>query len=209
MSRIKTVQRVQYGRFNWLYPIPEDLYNEYITKTGTKLIISIDPGLDFGVAIWLANGVPPGVGDRMPMPIKVGLYTGLASAPLTWEQKLAELTRVYVDMFIYSQSLERLVLEIPRAYTQTQTGRASAESGALVKLAVGVGILWGLALERNIVVVPYEPQAWKGQLEKQVMEARIMQLYYMDGKSGITHGWKSHIWDAVGLGLHYFGLLSF
>jgi Holliday junction resolvasome RuvABC endonuclease subunit len=91
-------------------------------------------------------------------------------------------------------------------YFDSHKGQTAARGKALEKLVTSYGAIlqtihW-LGVKK---IYEYEPNVWKGQLSKEVVEHRSKKL--LPGIEN-TEGLKSHAWDAVGVGLYAKGFLN-
>lgn len=159
--------------------------------------LSVDPGISgTGFAVWHWDEtweqlVPPvQVGNLYPKYDKEfedSEWRWLAGA-LNLSEQLVRVQR--------SWNCVRVFMEFP-SYFKSMGGQTTANSGALVKLSVLVGILAGTLKEVNLVHV----NDWKGQLPKVLVKHRIQRRL---GESACKQ-FRAHMWDAVGIGLYMKG----
>lgn len=95
------------------------------------------------------------------------------------------------------------VMEWPEFRAGDAVGHAAAAKDSLSMLAFMCGqhCRQGLLFQCENVLV--RVSEWKGQLPKEVVEARLRAAVGGEARSGDAI--ESHAWDAVGLGLHWFG----
>lgn len=148
--------------------------------------MTIDPGTQLtGVALWghwNAELAPDGVflvsGGREP----------------GWEQRTYETGKKLNDMIVNYEP-QVVAIEQPEYYGHD----AATASGAIIKLAVAVGMYAAIAQfrqERQVMLIPVS--SWKGQMSKAIVERRIRKII---GASACRKFTKD-IWDAVGIGIH-------
>ena len=147
--------------------------------------LSIDPGIDFGWAMW-GKGKPP-------------ILTGVETAPAGKEYH----QRADRTMASFNQLLERLepelvVCEWPSLMTG-ERGGVTVRSGSLVKLAFIVGRMAEATTLRHIRFELVAVNTWKGQLSKSVVEYHLNHILGKEVMSTI----QSHAVDATGIGLWY------
>ena len=155
-------------------------------------IISIDPGVSgTGYAVWDEKRwdfvVPPTHVGIVPIPKNIG-----------WMPKCLEIVSA-VDVLVGFHNCRKVYIEYP-AYHQSNAGQMIARRGDLVKLTFLAGMIAG-RIHAHPILIPV--MTWKGQLPKNVIEYRIKKV--LGEKACATY--KSHIWDAVGIGLFAKGKL--
>ena len=160
-----------------------------------RLVISIDPGIrGTGIAVWNAN---PGQWTKLQPPMHVGNLYPSSHANYTldtrWFHAAQEIALAIESIAFEKTTITHAYIEYP-SYFASYIGQAAAERGDLVKLTTLVGMLAHIFRDRAYLV---PVNHWKGQLPKTVVEARIRSLLGDDN----CNGWKSHTWDAVGIGL--------
>ena len=89
----------------------------------------------------------------------------------------------------------QLVTEIPDHFGDSGRGYIARETGAILKLSFVCGMICGLS-EDTIV---YKPSAWKGQMSKEVVRARLVRQYPDKEIEYLDH----NIVDAIGIGQKY------
>lgn len=149
--------------------------------------MSIDPGITgSGFAIWQGKRFQH-AGIVFPGKIKKWQPAGYQVAA-----QLHEIAKI--------NKIEKVFCEFP-AFFQGGKGQVTAKSGSLVKLAWFCGFLETLFVTEFTPFEQVRVIDWKGQLPKDVVERRICKIL----KRGITKNLKSHMWDAVGIGLYKHG----
>lgn len=93
--------------------------------------------------------------------------------------------------------IEMIVLEIPEHWGGDAKGFAARESGAILKLSMFAGIVYGSLLFSNKDVVLCSPREWKGQLPKVVVANRLHKIYNFP--KDLNH----NIVDAIGIAHSY------
>lgn len=153
------------------------------------MLLSIDPGVhDVGMAVWSDDGLhwagfvqqPSGV-NKDPRNIVSAVEHKLSALRLDW---------VLFD----------LVIEKPQVYVRT---RSKGDPNDLIDLALVVGAFFQRASGKVTTVLP---AAWKGQVPKPIMGARILAKLNDEERARIEAGplKKMHnAIDAIGIGLHY------
>lgn len=91
------------------------------------------------------------------------------------------------------------IIEQPHYMANSAMGQVAASSGALFKLCCIYGAMCYILRSHGYTVTEIPVNIWKGQWKKEHVNARIERLI------GISY--ENHIADAVGLGLHFKGLL--
>lgn len=95
-----------------------------------------------------------------------------------------------------------LAVELPRVYPKMKT-----DPNDLIDLAGVLGCLVGMLRPQEITT--YAPSDWKGQVPKDIMNARVWAKLSADEKSSVQRvGAKDHnTLDAIGIGLKALGRL--
>lgn len=159
----------------------------------TAYRISIDSGTEFGYAVWdeeqwKRDGTPA-------LPCKTGVIGPRLQGK--WLARLAQGMRLFeVALTEQWDGLKRAYVEYP-TFFDTAGGHTSARRGDLVKLCIATGWICGVLDHHRVPIQLVRPVQWKGQLPKPVVNARIREIYGLSPQAG----WKSHDWDAVGIGL--------
>ena len=153
-------------------------------------IMAVDPGLSgTGWAIW---------DECRPGP----RITGIIPAPQGGLEKRAELIAYDLRKIIKTYWADTVYCEYPAFFTGSTKSYASTASGDLGKLFYLIGVIGGITAsvcDFQLVHV----RDWKGQLSKEAVEHRILKII---GRKGCKK-FKSHVWDAVGIGLYKLGHL--
>lgn len=158
-------------------------------KKKTQALLCIDPGIDFGWAIF---------GSRISVPCVCGTFK--SEGKDFWsrlEKTAAEFNRVLGISEDYE--CEGIACEYP-AFFGSEGGQVAARSGSLVKLAVVVGTLYGVCLDWGIAFRPVGVNEWKGNLSKEIVKARIEKILGSSALADLRP--KEHAWDAIGIGLY-------
>jgi Holliday junction resolvasome RuvABC endonuclease subunit len=148
--------------------------------------LSIDPGLGgTGLAFWHDSklrrcGILRCKNDRAP-----------------WEQRVKELGEAVVNAAT-ELNVGAVAIEYP-AFFGSVGGQMVAARGDLVKLATLVGFMAGRLHPVPVEFIPVN--TWKGQLPKDVVEKRLRRMF---PKFTSRFDVRSHMWDAIGVGVHAF-----
>lgn len=151
-----------------------------------NFVISIDPGITgTGLAIW-------------DYPTKTIKHTEVITVPsrdnkISWEIRSELVLRQCWSVF-ESYRPQIIYCERPTYFATTEKGLKSAGDKAFEKLVFFTGSLWGLAITQNIMWNFIEIQDWKGQMSKEIVIARL-------DKKFPNNTFKTHVYDAVGIGL--------
>ena len=115
----------------------------------------------------------------------------------------------YVESLKIGNSFD-LVIEYPQQYARSPAPRESVQ-----KL---VGVIGGLVSQFHqitgglgVKVSTYKPREWKGQVPKNVMFNRIISRLSeseLERLPSISKTRLSHVYDAIGIGLHHTGRLN-
>ena len=155
-------------------------------------VLSIDPGSSgTGVALFLPK-------EDAPVETRV-LTIGSGS----WEAKcdsLLELLRSLEKNWARQYGEAAVVIEQPQFF-DAAGGHMVARRGDLAKLCIFAGMCYGIFVPRSVLVPVH---LWKGQLPKAVVNQRIVQRLGKDA----CRKFRTHAWDAVGIGLYVRGDLE-
>lgn len=145
--------------------------------------MSIDPGLQgTGWALWH---------ERTAIAAGIVRARVQGTVPLrAWDIALQ------IQSLTVTHSASFTACEWPRLMSEV-----TARRGDLVKLTFVVGVLCGATAPLPFLQV--EVAAWKGQLSKAITEKRIRRFLGDDTCEKLKL--KSHMWDAVGIGLYLIG----
>jgi hypothetical protein len=157
-------------------------------------VLTVDPGVESGWAVWSARDW----GKCVP-PSETGVV--VPKTTLQWEDRIDAAIKQYEKEFRWYQ-FELVIIERPH-FMEGERGNTAARADALVKLAIFYGMLRQLYRGNGVPVVPARVIVWKGQLKKDIVNARIEKRL---GKTACK-GFETHAWDAVGIGLWAKGYL--
>lgn len=152
-------------------------------------IISIDPGLEIGWAAWNVKNW-----EKKCAPMQTGILRTRPTEGEEWPDYFLKVMRNFHNF------LWRNGYEIDGVYIESPVvGGKISSMESFVKLSV----LTGALMECCHLTVHAWPELvpvikWKGQLPKPIVIKRITKLL---GKKACK-GFKSHVWDAVGIGLY-------
>jgi Holliday junction resolvasome RuvABC endonuclease subunit len=148
-------------------------------------LLSIDPGVEFGWALW--NN------PLSKVPTKYGIV--IPPRVLEWEERISMVIKRFAELIDW-HSPATVCCELPCFMNDL-----AARSNNLVKLAYAAGSFEGVATARGVKAYRSVPvNEWKGQLPKRVVSDRIQKLLTPEKCT-----WNSHVWDAVGIGLYVQG----
>jgi len=159
-----------------------------------EVTITIDPGLEFGYALWDFLEYQ----KNNPRSL---FSAGIFKSGSGWKNKLLSTTYSLSDLCeVYK--IRKAVIEQPQFFASSG-GTMVAARGDLIKLSMAAGAVAGVVglYCRNVIFAPVT--TWKGQLPKKIVEQRIFQIYDQDLPVPLS----SHMWDAVGIGLWDLGVL--
>lgn len=117
--------------------------------------------------------------------------------PWAWDAMRSE-----VSVHLGYGAVDELAVELPRVYPKMKT-----DPNDLIDLA---GVLGCLVASCNPTrIITYAPSDWKGQVPKDIMNARVWAKLSDDEKAGVQRvGAKDHnTLDAIGIGLKALGRL--
>lgn len=150
-----------------------------------KNFISVDPGSGgTGIAVWSDKDYP----DRVCI---------LQSKFKKWEDKVRDIGIQFKFLLNKEHHIKIVYIEDPH-YFDTAMGRAVAIKGDLGKLTFIVGFFGGICFGENFPFALIPVKMWKGQLPKEIVMQRIKEKL----GNKICRDYKSHVWDAVGIGLY-------
>ncbi|MHB8736676.1 MAG: hypothetical protein ACYC6M_15345 [Terriglobales bacterium] len=106
-----------------------------------------------------------------------------------------------------------VLIEVPRIHLATKIIRgAGADPNALMGLAQFAGVIMGVFFGRGVVVRRVQPAQWKGTVPKTIMVERVRARLAAPEVLRVTlpNAASAHhnVWDAVGIGLAFFGRLK-
>lgn len=164
-----------------------------------RLVTSIDPGVrKLGIAVF-ADGLL-----YASALIKAdGTDTGVTA----W-QRIADKARTWrLDHHPpgYFPKDEALVSEYPQVYDAAHQKGGHVGQNDLIELTGVVGYLLGV-IEGPGEKVTYLPRVWKGTMDKEAMQERILSRLSADERKNAVE--QSDVIDAVGVGLFYLGRLQ-
>lgn len=155
------------------------------------LAMSLDPGVKgTGVALWNMETW----GQEGSMPVDVfNIVPGPGSSWLGVAHGMAEDYRKVFQNF----NIARVDSEFPQFF-DSAGGHSTAARGDLQKLTFIVGVYAGITWDFKAIWYPWLVNEWKGQLSKEIVERKILRRIPEVTKLGV----ESHMWDAIGIGLH-------
>jgi hypothetical protein len=156
-------------------------------KTQPK-IITIDPGVYIGFALWEASKFKRGT---LMYPLKYGHIHHKQHEKTFYDFK---------RMINLQQPILTAYIENSKLMKNSKKGQVAAESGALVKLSQTIGRITQILVDTGCKVELIEVAKWKGTLPKEVCERRIRRLL-----PRIPEKQSNHAIDAIGIGLFKLG----
>ena len=151
-----------------------------------KYILTVDPGVSIGWALW-----KPGT--------KLPLRTGIAPATVSREGSYQTRSLAAVSYLQHALTYDwRCIGLVWIEWPQFFGFNATAARGDLVKLAFSVGCLARMIDAFGGIRIHFvKVHEWKGQLSKATIQRRIRKIL----GDGVCKEFKDDIWDAVGIGL--------
>jgi hypothetical protein len=146
--------------------------------------LSIDPGIEFGWAFWNGGRAPAATGVFHP------------EAHEDYFVRAASTAKYFGQLISIHAPIECVYCEWP-SHMEGERGGVTARGGSLVKLAYIVGVMAEASRQRRVPFVPVPVIQWKGQLSKENIQHHIRRI--LGERSCLP--FKSHAWDAVGIGL--------
>lgn len=164
-------------------------------------IIAIDPGFrDCGVAVFRD-------GTLVRCDHVKSKATGLVEA-IQFSQT-ADAVMEFVSDVVEDGHFD-LAIEYPQQYANSPAPRESVQKlvGVIGALAARVQ---ATSCGLSVRVTTYKPREWKGQVPKEIMFDRILSRLNEDENETLPALSKtrlSHVYDAIGIGLHHLGRLK-
>ena len=184
----------------------------------TDFLLSVDPGTELGWA-WWERKYPQRPLQLMDFGvISSNIRAGEGENPDSWLSRMLNVAAEFRDLIIdLSQKVPagleadpaEIVMECP-SFFESFGGQTTASSGSLVKLAMAAGAEMAAincippdrCFIRSLVTV----NAWKGQMSKEAVQHRIRKVMNLGNPKGDRcEKFRSHVWDAVGIGLYWQG----
>lgn len=160
------------------------------------MILAIDPGIrGCGVAVFQESGLL----------IRAG-YLANDTDSDDIVKRCYDMAFVVVRCVRESEHVDTLVVEWPQVYVAS---KSKGDNNDLLPLA-GVDVAVAMIL-RPQHIKSYKPHEWKGNAPKEVIAARAIERLSEDEKLLIKPCAKSlmhNTYDAIAIGLHYFGRLQ-
>jgi|GEM_PF-5125716 len=156
-------------------------------------LLAIDPGLSLGWAYWSA-------GKKYPS------KCGIIKPHKRFKDFFLEThsTIHQLGNNIVSKLKPKIIACEWPAFFDSAGGRAAAGSGSVVKLAFGCGQIALMADAFGCEFLPVAVNKWKGQLPKNIVIKRINKILPASRLEYLEP--ESHMYDAIGIGLHVRGL---
>lgn len=184
-------------------------------NTSERFVIAIDPGLGgTGVALfWQVDERPPELLRTVCINAQRGPgYLYKAQSICAQFRRLLEIRHREFALLVDRGSSVVTIIEEPVLWSGSAKSHASSASGNLHKLSVLIGFLAGELFNLNFpAIMTIQAKSWKGQLSKAATTLRV-QKRFTEGActraSSVSSPTENeHIVDAIGIGLHHFGIL--
>jgi Holliday junction resolvasome RuvABC endonuclease subunit len=159
-------------------------------------VMTIDPGMhSMGWAYWSRKKWD----SNSVVPSACGLIKAVhKNADAPWWERVQEQCRRVGEMMT-TASPWTVYCEMPVFFSGSAMGMAAAQTDALQKLSFMVGSLAQVVAERKGIFYPVSVREWKGQMSKEVVQARVTKAL---GASVVAEmNIQKDTYDAVGLGL--------
>lgn len=159
------------------------------------LLLAVDPGVIRAGAAFFCNGT---LVDAWLTTAVCWKWTARDIIATLWERHYSiygdDGRRVWPDL--------KIVVEIPQIYVGA---RQKGRQKDLVDVALMAGMLLGAAASMTDDFVVVRPAEWKGQLPKEVIEARVKERLSCTEQLRIRlpkkKSLQSNVWDAIGIGM--------
>lgn len=152
-------------------------------------LMAIDPGVEGAFAFWKESTV-----EYVERPSVWGTFGSTGSSE-DWQVRVDTAWR-QLRTRIFLLKPQRVVCEWPELFAHNEASLASNKRGDLMKLMYVVGGISKICHGMSIPIQLARVFEWKGQLSKSMVIKRIKDRF-----PGATLPFKSHEWDAVGIGL--------
>lgn len=155
-------------------------------------LIAIDPGLRCSGVAFFVNGKLE----------RAFLARGSKAAGTQAWLDMAKAIKQECIEYAEIDKFDELVLEFPQVYrSKYQKG----DPNDLLQLAAVVGVIAATGFYTKINY--FLPREWKGQVTKEITEARVKKKLSKEelGRIELTKNKKlnTNIWDAIGIGIYY------
>jgi len=162
-----------------------------VRRKGNHKIISVDTGINaLGYALWRDN-------KELECPIEAGIVkVPNKIIKELWELKIEYLLNEFGELLSFNPNTKLIVLEWPNIRSGA-VGRAASDD--VLHLGYAVGYHVHQARERGINTLLAPVVNWKGNLSKEIVATRIQKAIGNRDQKG--NEFKSHAYDAVGIGL--------
>ena len=156
------------------------------------LWISIDPGMNTGLAVWQNANL-------------VDIMT-FRSADSDWLTRLLQVSK-QLTSYVAKRAHPKKIIEVCAELPEFRPGRYEVNaSGDFVKLSMSLGIVLA-NIENACGTTPkyrlYTPSKWKGQMDGDITRSRVCEIMSDFDLEKIPQ----HEIDAIGIGLHRLELL--
>jgi len=157
-----------------------------------KHFMTVDPGLDFGIAKWKE-------GELWPEVVEVFVHSKTKNKT-DWFPRAQESYVEFREHLLCEPEPSKVYFEWPDFFANASTRR-----GDQGKLQMLIGMMVGACLELDLEVELVNVRDWKGNLPKHVVEAQVKRI--LTPRFCARNGIKTHAYDAVGIGLYLKGEL--
>jgi len=169
-----------------------------------EYLLAIDPGIEGAWALFQEGRVASCDDCFRATPLDTGLYRPKGGKTRTWQERVSESLLVLeqrIRKIWQGKDLVRIAIEWPAVFGSA-AANAAASDESITKLTYCVGYVGRVAAELSVPLVLVPVNEWKGQLPKRVVETRIRTILGEEN----CRDFHSHVWDAVGIGLHVKGI---
>ncbi len=165
--------------------------------------ISVDIGVnELGWASWDFSSK---VWNKPCAPLRVGVIKAShasferAAKEKEFEYKVLSLMEQFKEEVWHKGHMRFLVLEYPQQFGSAR-GQIASALGHTLQLAFAAGAHAQMAWEMGVDIQLVIPMLWKGQLKKKLVEQRLRRAIGFKAQDGGQ--FRSHAWDAVGVGMY-------
>ena len=169
-------------------------------KTGTKRgsAVTVDVGVNaLGWAVWSLKEW-----EELCAPLSCGVINAPSKYRINkdqWPLRVAYLLQKFKEVCLDCFWPVRFVISEYPEQRSGSVGLAASGSGTVAQLAYCTGAHSAQAQSLGAEGIPVAVSTWKGTLKKDTVELRIKRAIGSQSKDGVP--FKTHAWDAVGIGL--------
>ena len=164
------------------------------------MVLTLDPGIrGCGIAMWVQSAP-----SYLFKAFYVRSLSKKGNAGPAWQAMARAVQQKVATLGLLSP--KTVVIEIPRVYPAAQQ---KGDQNDLIPLAGVGGLVCGMFPVADLV--SYYPRDWKGTVDADAMIERIKKRLSATELNDVHLPIESlahNVWDAIGIGLHYFGRLA-